>query len=171
MVCKIGFANWNAKIALLRASMVVTYYIKLFRTVTDRHNGILISLLLLVAETITILNRLGISISYDKLERIDFTLTNRLLKGLGEYRVPISNSINKSLLHGAMDNFDCIEDTKLGTGRSHDTILTVFQNQKEKNDTIVFLLRIKMTEKMNDLLIQSLDVKRFFLFMITVELK
>ena len=28
MVCKIGFTNWNAKIALLRASMVVTYYIK-----------------------------------------------------------------------------------------------------------------------------------------------
>ena len=32
--------------------MVDTYYIKLFRTVTDRHNGILMSLLL-VAETIT----------------------------------------------------------------------------------------------------------------------
>ena len=52
MVCKIGFTNWNAKIALLRASMVVTYYIKLFRTGADRHNGILMSLLLLVAETI-----------------------------------------------------------------------------------------------------------------------
>ena len=32
--------------------MVVTYYIKLFRTGADRHNGILMSLLLLVAETI-----------------------------------------------------------------------------------------------------------------------
>ena len=31
--------------------MVVTYYIKLFRTGADRHNGILMSLLLLVAET------------------------------------------------------------------------------------------------------------------------
>ena len=51
MVCKIGFTNWNAKTALLLASMVVTYYIKLFRTGTDRHNGILMSLLLLVAET------------------------------------------------------------------------------------------------------------------------
>ena len=36
MVCKIGFTNWNAKIALLRASMVVTYYIKLFRTGTGQ---------------------------------------------------------------------------------------------------------------------------------------
>ena len=32
--------------------MVVTYYIKLFRTGVDRHNVILMSLLLLVAETI-----------------------------------------------------------------------------------------------------------------------
>ena len=41
----------NGKIALVRASMVATYYIKLFRIGADRHNGILISLLLLVAET------------------------------------------------------------------------------------------------------------------------
>ena len=32
--------------------MVVTYYIKLFRTGADRHNGILVSLLLLVPEMI-----------------------------------------------------------------------------------------------------------------------
>ena len=43
----------NGKIALVRASMVVTYYIKLFRTEADRHNGILMSLLLLVEETIS----------------------------------------------------------------------------------------------------------------------
>ena len=53
MVCKIGFTNWNAKIALLGASMVVTYYIKLFRTEADRRSAILISLLILVAETKT----------------------------------------------------------------------------------------------------------------------
>ena len=50
MVCKIGFTNWNAKIALFRASMVVTYYIKLFQMGADRPNGILMSLLLLVVE-------------------------------------------------------------------------------------------------------------------------
>ena len=32
-------------------SMVIAYYIKLFRTGADRHNGILMSLLLLVTET------------------------------------------------------------------------------------------------------------------------
>ena len=52
MVCKIGFTKLKGKISLLRAFMVVTYYIKLFRTGADRHNGILMSLLLLVAETI-----------------------------------------------------------------------------------------------------------------------
>ena len=46
------FPVGNGKIAIARASMVVTYYIKLFRTGADRHNGVLISLLLLVAETI-----------------------------------------------------------------------------------------------------------------------
>ena len=51
MVCRIGFTTWNAKIALLRTSMVITYYIKLFWTGADRHNGILMSLLLLVAQT------------------------------------------------------------------------------------------------------------------------
>ena len=80
------------------------------------------------------MNRLGISISYDELERIDFTLANRLLNRLGEHRVPISNSIKKGLLHGAMDNFDHIKDTKSGKGSSHDTILMVFQNQNENNE-------------------------------------
>ena len=42
----------SEKIALVRASMVITFYIKLFRTGADKHNGILMSLLLLVAETI-----------------------------------------------------------------------------------------------------------------------
>ena len=51
MVCKIGFTNCSPKIALLCASMVVTYYIKLLRTEADRHNDILMSLLLLVTET------------------------------------------------------------------------------------------------------------------------
>ena len=52
MVCKNSFTYWNAKIALLPASMVVTYYIKLFRTGADRNNGILMSRFLPVAETI-----------------------------------------------------------------------------------------------------------------------
>ena len=64
----------------------------------------------------TVLNhRLGKSSSYDELETIDFTLTNRLLKGLREHCVQISNFVDKNVLHGGMDNADCIEDTKSGT--------------------------------------------------------
>ena len=61
MVCKIfscsEFPKRMEKIGkckeftFLRASMVVTNYIKLLRTGADKHNGILIRLLLLVAET------------------------------------------------------------------------------------------------------------------------
>ena len=36
--------------------MVVTYYIKLFHMKADRHNSILMSLLLLVAEKIKLVN-------------------------------------------------------------------------------------------------------------------
>ena len=43
----------NGKTALVRASMIVTYYVNLFRTGTYRHNSILMSLLLLVTETIS----------------------------------------------------------------------------------------------------------------------
>ena len=42
----------NGKIALVRASMVVTYYIILFHTRPDIHNGILMYLLFLAAEAI-----------------------------------------------------------------------------------------------------------------------
>ena len=72
MVCTIGFTNWKAKIALLRASMVVTYYIKLFRTGADRHNSILMSLLLLVAETIIVLLKI-----YHVLLRVMERITSR----------------------------------------------------------------------------------------------
>ena len=45
----------NEKIAFVRASMVVSYHVKHFRTGAERHNGILMSLLLLVGETKTII--------------------------------------------------------------------------------------------------------------------
>ena len=85
MVCKIGFTNWNAKIALLGASMVVTYYIKLFRTEADRRSGILISLLILVAETKT---KIAYSSSlfsfYDKLSYETILCMGVLRMGLTE---------------------------------------------------------------------------------------
>ena len=49
-----NFLIENGKIKLVRASMVITYYIKLFRTGADRHNGILMSLPLLVTKTMKV---------------------------------------------------------------------------------------------------------------------
>ena len=46
------FSVDNAKTALVRVSIVATYFIKLFRTGADRHTGILISLLVQVAEAV-----------------------------------------------------------------------------------------------------------------------
>ena len=45
----------SGKIALVHASMVVTYYVKLLLTGANKHNGILMSLLLLVAETVNLI--------------------------------------------------------------------------------------------------------------------
>ena len=42
----------NGKIAIARASMVITYYVKFFRTGADRHSSILMPLLLLVPDTV-----------------------------------------------------------------------------------------------------------------------
>lgn len=39
-------------------------------------------------------------------------------------------------LHEAMDNFDWIKDTKSENGSSHDTILMISKNQREKNEEI-----------------------------------
>ena len=44
----------NGKITLVCAFMILTYYIKLFLTGADRHNGILVSLLVLVAAAISL---------------------------------------------------------------------------------------------------------------------
>ena len=49
---KNGISSRNRKIALVRTSMVATYYIKIFRTGADRNNSILMSLLLLVRRDI-----------------------------------------------------------------------------------------------------------------------
>ena len=44
----------NGKITLVRAFMVVTYYVQLLLTRADRHNSILMSLLILFAVTISL---------------------------------------------------------------------------------------------------------------------
>ena len=90
-------------------------------------------------KSITILNWLGLSISYNEFQRIDCTLANSLLERLGEQRLAKPNSINSSLIQGAVDNCDCIRDTKSGKESSHDTILMIFQNKVRKMKKLYLL--------------------------------
>ena len=77
---------------------------------------------------IELLNRLGVSVSYDEVQREDMGLVQRTLDRTGSHRVPIPPSIKCGVtLHGATDNFDK-NDNK---GGSHDTILMFFQNPSQ----------------------------------------
>ena len=83
----------------------------------------------------TLMNRLGLSISYDEMMRIDTRLAQRVKQEAGEFRVPAGRSIKPGIiLHGAMDNFDHHEDTLSGKDGSQDTILMLFQNTDSKVD-------------------------------------
>ena len=100
MVCKIGFTNWNAITALLRASMVVTYYIKFFRTGTDRRNGILMYLLLLVVEKIIFL--LSNPLKFSKISY----LTSLAKASSAEFRVYLSSlALLVELIYKVIDDY------------------------------------------------------------------
>ena len=122
---------------------------------------------------IRVLNWLGISVNYDDLERTGFTLINHLLKGLGlgENHVPISNSIDKSSLYGSLDNFLTVLKTQ---NQEHGVVMMQClrcSKIKKRTDILFYLLRIKMIVKINDLLIQSLNAKKSFIFKNVVKLK
>ena len=85
---------------------------------------------------IEILNKIGLCISYDKLQRTDFGLMKRVINATGSNSVPISLSIDKKhSFMGAMDNFDHTEVTSSGIGGSHNTILMLFQSQNENGNS------------------------------------
>lgn len=85
---------------------------------------------------IDILNRLGLCISYDDLQRVDICITQEIINLAGPNRVPVSESIDSSsIIHGAMDNFDHEENTLSGIGGSHDTILVLFQKNEGTSNT------------------------------------
>ena len=87
---------------------------------------------------IQIMNRMGLCMSYDELERVDIGLAHRTINAAGSHRVSIPPSIIPSILiHGAMDNFDHEENTSSGIGGSHDTILMLFQYTDIEDDNDV----------------------------------
>ena len=83
-----------------------------------------------------IVNKIGLCISYNELQRIDFGLMKRVTSATGSNRVPISLSIDKkTLIHGVMDNFDYNEAISSGIGGTQDAILMLFQNQNENENS------------------------------------
>ena len=83
-----------------------------------------------------ILNKIGLCISYDQLQRIDFGIMKQVFNVKGSNRVPVSLSMDKkALFHGGIDNFNHTEVTSSGIGGSHETILMLFQNQNEKENS------------------------------------
>ena len=81
------------------------------------------------------MNKLGLRISYDEMEKIDTGLAQRNVNNAGVNRTPIPSTIkNNVLLHGAMDNFDHDENKPFSIGGSHNTILMVFQNDQNKSN-------------------------------------
>ena len=60
----------------------------------------------------------------------------RVINVTGANEVLTSLSIDKkTLIHGAMDNFDYTEVTSSGIGGSYDTILMLFQNQNKNENS------------------------------------
>ena len=61
--------------------------------------------------------------------RIDTRLAKRTIMEAGNFRVPVSETIESgTIVQGAMDNFDHDENTMSGKNGSHDTIFMLFQN-------------------------------------------
>ena len=72
---------------------------------------------------------MGLSMSYEEMEHVDYALTHWIIKQAGNGRVPVSTSIcSSNIIHGAMDNFDYKEDANPGIKGSHDTVMVIFQN-------------------------------------------
>ena len=96
----------HGKIALVRAPMVVTYYIKLFRIGGERQNSILMSLRLLVVETLKMI----ISIP-------SFCFRKLLWKKMLEKCI--------FMLHG----FWMIQKTRINLQLSHSKFFLLFSNR------------------------------------------
>ena len=81
------------------------------------------------------MNRLGLSISYDEMMRIDTRLAQRVMEEAVEFRVPVVRSIKPGvILRGAIDNFDHDVETLSGKDGSHDTILMLFQDTNSNDN-------------------------------------
>ena len=97
------------------------------------------------------MNKLGLSLSYEEMEQVNYALTHKIIKQAGNIRVPVSTSIcSSNIIHGAMDNFDHKEDTNSSINGSHDTVMVIFQNK----------IKTEIEEMPNPITIWSILAKR-----------
>lgn len=82
---------------------------------------------------ITSLNRTGVSISYDEIQRIRSNLAS-FTAAESKNHVPLPSHFDRSLFTtAAFDNFDHDEATLSGLNSSHDTVAVLFQDSNEIN--------------------------------------
>ena len=63
------------------------------------------------------MNRLGLCMTYNELERIDIELATRSIESARENSVSVPENIENSIaIHGAMDTFDDEKGTQLALG-------------------------------------------------------
>ena len=78
---------------------------------------------------ITILNCLGLSISYNEMMRIDTRLAKGKIMEAGNFRVPVGETTEScTIVQAAIDNFNHDGNTMSGKNGSHDTMFMSFQN-------------------------------------------
>ena len=78
--------------------------------------------------------------SYDEVERQNYSLCICTVEQAGTNHVPVPQSITPNVLvQGAMDNFDHKENTQSGVGGTHDTVMVWFQNNEKQNVKIITL--------------------------------
>ena len=77
--------------------------------------------------------KLGLCICYDQLERIHFGPVQPIIDKTASNRTPVLLSIDNSVIHGAINDFDHDEGTLSGMVAGHDTILMLLQ--KRQNDS------------------------------------
>ena len=76
---------------------------------------------------ITILNCLGLSISYNEMMRSDTRLAKGKIMEAGNFRVPVGETTEScTIVQAAIDNFNHDENPMSGKNGSHDTILMLF---------------------------------------------
>lgn len=85
---------------------------------------------------IDIMNRHGLTISYDSIRRYDTAIAESLIELTGEHRCPVSANISsETLVQGAIDNFDHLDQSESGITTTHDTVMVIFQTvDKEESE-------------------------------------